>query len=182
MRFSDDSAGFSRTYALTHILLGLGATLLTAAGRPNPAPPLPIQPAPAQSASKTSSPDTTAYRLRGQLLDAYTQEPLPAAALWLKHLALGTQSDEQGYFAFELTADQLAESPTDTLQVKATAFRLRAVPVLFLQQSADSLLRVVVQRDSVVTQPRPLPGLPRREVRRLGKATSRPVPQRASTQ
>ncbi|RAK64596.1 hypothetical protein DLM85_18070 [Hymenobacter edaphi] len=153
-----------------------------AAGRPNLAAPSLPRSAPAQPARPTRLPDTTAYRLRGRLLDAYTQEPLPAAALWLKHLALGTQSDEQGYFAFDLTADQLANSPTDTLQVKAPAFRLQAVPVAFLQQPADSLLRVVVQRDSAVTQPRPLPALPRREVRRLGKTPSRPVPRRTSAQ
>ncbi|MCC3155984.1 carboxypeptidase-like regulatory domain-containing protein [Hymenobacter sp. 15J16-1T3B] len=128
----------------------------------------------------TCPPDTTAYRLRGRLLDAYTQEPLPAATLWLRQLALGTFSDEQGYFSFELTADQLATNASDTLQVRASAFRPHAVPITFLQRPADSLLRLSLQRDSLLVQPKPLPVLPRREVRRLSKAPARPVPRPAA--
>jgi CarboxypepD_reg-like domain len=106
--------------------------------------------------------DTVFWRLRGRVIDAYTAEPLPYAALWLKHLTLGTQSDEQGYFAFELSAEQLAAFPTDTLQVTAPAFRLQARALVFGQQPTDSLLRISLARDSAVAQHAPVLAAKRR--------------------
>ncbi|GAB2945934.1 hypothetical protein GCM10027048_08790 [Hymenobacter coalescens] len=172
MRFFNLSARSSRAYLRASITcLALGAAWLTSSGfRPAPG----ASPAAAHSALL---PDTVARQLRGRVFDAYTQEPLPTASLWLKRLALATQSDEQGYFTFDLTAEQLATTPVDTLQIQVRAFRPQALPVAFLERPADSLLRLLVQRDSVVTQPKPLPALPRREVRRLGKTSSLPRPQ-----
>lgn len=175
MRLPALPAAFRRTYLRGSVVcLSLGAALLTGSG---------FRPAPLVARAAFRSvlpPDTVARQLRGRVFDAYTQEPLPAASLWLKQLALGAQSDEQGYFVFELTTEQLAAAPVDTLQVQARAFRSRNLAIAFAQQPADSLLRLVVQRDSIVTQPKPLPAVPRREARRLGKSNTRPLPKRPS--
>ncbi|RTQ47541.1 carboxypeptidase-like regulatory domain-containing protein [Hymenobacter gummosus] len=124
------------------------------------------------SAPAPAPTDTAFWRLRGRVLDAYTAEPLPYAALWLKHLTLGTQSDEQGYFSFTLSAEQLADFPADTLQITAPAFRLQAQPIVFGQQPADSLLRIVLARDSAVAQHAPLLAATDRRSRRAAASAA----------
>lgn len=130
------------------IALLVPPTSLLLSATPPAVRPQPTRPAPAA--------DSVACHLRGRVLDAYTQEPLPFASLWLKRLDQGTQSDEQGYFEFELTATQLDSVLTDTLQAQAQAFRRQAQPVSFRQLRPDSVLQLTLLRDPTVTTSAPL--------------------------
>ena len=133
-------------------LLGASGLLLTTTALPAPTA-RPQRPAALRPAAPD---DSVAYYLRGRVLDAYTQEPLPFASLWLKRLGQGTQTDEQGYFAFALTLTQLDSTLTDTLQAQSAAFWLQARPVHFQVPPADSLLQIVLARDPSVTISQPL--------------------------
>ncbi|OON70846.1 carboxypeptidase-like regulatory domain-containing protein [Hymenobacter sp. CRA2] len=112
---------------------------------------------PSQKLTACTLPDTTAWKLQGRILDAYTQQPYPAASVWLKHLAIGAVSDEQGYFVLELTADQLAEHSSDSLLVQAAAFRPHAQPLTFLALHPDSVFSVALERDPAINATAPLP-------------------------
>jgi hypothetical protein len=116
--------------------------------------------------------DSIVYRLRGQVLDGYTQEPLPYASVWLQRLGLGGVSDEQGYFALDLSAQQFTGYPADTLVVHAAVFRGAAQPIDLFALRPDSVLQVTLARDSTAQRHQPvlLPGRSRRHSDRVPAA------------
>lgn len=122
-------------------LLSTAAGLLLGATSPAAQPP---------ADRPALAPDTTAGHLRGRVFDAYTQEPLPFASLWLSRLGLGTLSDEQGYFAFELTTAQLDSVPVDTLTAVSLAFQRQRRLVQVRQFPSDSALVLTLARDPTV--------------------------------
>ena len=155
------------------VALGLLISPLLSATLPAPTHPS-AHPAPAA--------DSVACHLRGRVLDAYTQEPLPFASLWLKRLDQGTQSDEQGYFEFELTDSQLDSVLTDTLQAQAPAFRQQAQLISFQAFPADSVLQLTLLRDPTVATSAPLlTRAPRRSRSQSAVATPGPASTSAAT-
>lgn len=158
-------------------LLGTGSLLLTTTAPPAAA----ARPYHLATRRPAAPDDSVAYYLRGRVFDAYTQEPLPFASLWLKRLGQGTQTDEQGYFVFALTWTQLDSALTDTLQAQSLAFRLQARPVRFQVPPADTMLQIVLARDSAVKISPPLLVQPARRRSRAGAATAAPGAAAAQT-
>lgn len=140
----------ARSRVLVLGLLGAGCWLLMATRPPA------ARPARFSVPALVSADDSVAYQLRGRVFDAYTQEPIPFASLWLKRLDQGTLSDEQGYFTFPLTAAQLDSVATDSLQIRVLAFRSQNRLISFRELPADSVLQVVMARDSTVRMSAPL--------------------------
>lgn len=60
-----------------------------------------------------------------RLLDAETREPLPYASIFSQRAGRGVQSDEQGRFALQTTADL---APGDTLTIRMLGYRTLQLP------------------------------------------------------
>ncbi|RTQ47542.1 hypothetical protein EJV47_19185 [Hymenobacter gummosus] len=125
------------------------STLATFTARGQAAPDLPgAQPHPARAAGRAPKPRPTApgsLTLRGRIIDAASQEPVPFASLGLVQLGIGALSNEHGYYELTVSAQQLAQQPTDTLLVQGLGY-WRHAQLLELPAAATAPVEVQITR------------------------------------
>ena len=81
------------------------------------------------------------FTIKGQIMDGNRDEPLIAAAVSIKGKPVGTATDFDGKFSFQI----LEEHWKDTLVVSMLGYKAYKLPVLEAQQLPKNYLRIALE-------------------------------------